>query len=406
MAGCLLVLCTQVRASAPEQPLALSEVAGLALQEQPLLAAQVAQAAAAREVAVAARQLPDPRWRFGLTSLPVDTFEFDQEPMTQVVIGVSQPLPAREKRHQAGLRAEREAALKELGMQASRNRIVRDARLAWLDAYQAEAAQAWLKRIESELMRQVEWSEVAYKTGQVAQDEVLALRGRLASFRDRIDEQHRRSGRARAELVRWLGEPGRRPLAELPGEANWQPGQGVDDRIDGHPDMAWAQAGVALAEAEAGQARAAYRPDWNLDLAYGLRGGDRPDFVSVMVGVEWPLSPGLRQDRQLAARLSNLEASRHQAEDRRRVLHSELEVALADWRAARDRLARLESEILPLAVRRVDSALTAYRTGQRGFGQVQEARRAELEAGLAGLELRVALARARVVIEYLTEEGP
>ena len=42
---------------------------------------------------VAAAALPDPVLRLGAANLPMDTFDFDQEPMTQFQLGLSQAIP-------------------------------------------------------------------------------------------------------------------------------------------------------------------------------------------------------------------------------------------------------------------------------------------------------------------------
>ena len=69
-------------ASTPGSPfLGLDEAAELAISQQPQLLAQQAAVAALNESVPAAGQLPDPKLRLGVVSLPVDTFDFTQEPM-------------------------------------------------------------------------------------------------------------------------------------------------------------------------------------------------------------------------------------------------------------------------------------------------------------------------------------
>ena len=49
--------------------------------------------AALSETAVAEAQLPDPELRFGAVNLPVDSFALDNEPMTQLLVGLRQRFP-------------------------------------------------------------------------------------------------------------------------------------------------------------------------------------------------------------------------------------------------------------------------------------------------------------------------
>ncbi len=62
-------------------------LSGSELREQALLAR-----------GTAASSLPDPMLSLGFANLPTDTFDFDQEPMTQFKVGVSQVFPRGDSR--------------------------------------------------------------------------------------------------------------------------------------------------------------------------------------------------------------------------------------------------------------------------------------------------------------------
>ncbi|NNG12776.1 MAG: hypothetical protein HKM88_05950, partial [Halobacteria archaeon] len=73
--------------------LTLAEAEQLALSEDPAVAASRARSQALREDAVASGQLPDPKLKTGLFNLPLDTFDIDQEPTTQLRLGLQQTFP-------------------------------------------------------------------------------------------------------------------------------------------------------------------------------------------------------------------------------------------------------------------------------------------------------------------------
>lgn len=384
--------------------LSLDEAAAIAVRQQPQLLAQAATLSALNESAPAAGELPDPRLRFGVVSLPLDTFSFTQEPMTQATVGISQLIPGGDKRRLATARVEREASQGGQALAATARRIARDARLAWLDLYFPSVAQDLVKQVAAEYQRQVEWSEVAYKTGKLTQEETLALRGMLETTRDRLAELHRQQAKARAGLARWVRHDADRPLEALPVSS---PPPALDtmlEQLDRHPELNALNEAVSVAEADANLAREAYKPDWSLDLSYGLRGGDRPDFVSVVVGVDLPLFPRNRQDKRLAARLAGVERATQLRADRHLALKAELEAAYADWQAADARIQRFEQDILPLAARRAESALAAYGSDRASYARVLEARRAETEARLQWLAQQVDRARAQVQIGYFAAQ--
>lgn len=398
----LLVLSGACRAGMAH--LSLEETAALAVRQQPQLLAQEAAVSALHESAPAAGELPDPKLRVGLVSLPIDTFDFTQEPMTQAVIGVSQLIPGGDKRRLSTARVEREAGQGNQTLAATGRRIARDAQLAWLDMYFPSVAQDLVKQVEAEYRRQVEWSEVAYKTGKLTQEETLALRGMLETTRDRLSELQRQQARARTSLIRWIGQAADRPLEALPDTATPPPLAQALEQLDRHPELTALNEAVSVAQADVNLAREAYKPDWSVDLSYGLRGGDRPDFVSLVVGVDLPLFPKNRQDRRLAARLAGVERAAQMRADRQHALKAELEAAYADWEAADARIKRFERDILPLAARRAESALAAYGSDRASYARVLEARRAETEARLQWLAQQVARARAQVQISYFTAQ--
>lgn len=400
LAGALCIFDPASASGLGPRPLGLAEAAELAVQQQPQLQAQQAAVTALSEAAPAAAQLPDPTLRMGLLSVPVDSLSFTRESMTEASIGISQMIPGGSKRSLASARLEREAAQGSQTLAAIARRIARDAQLAWLDLYGAGAARDLIRQVEAEYRRQLEWSEVAYKAGKLTQEETLALRGMLESTRDRDAEIARQHARAQAALGRWIGADAQRPLAAPPDASAPAPLAGLLDSLPRHPELAAFDAAVAVARSDVALAREAYKPDWSVDLSYGLRGDNRVDLVSLVVGVDLPVLPAKRQDRRLASQLAGLEQAEQIRLDRYPSLRAELEAAYADWQSAEARVVHYEQAILPLARRRVESALAAYGSDRASYGQVLEARRAEVEARLQWLAQRVARARGQAQLDY------
>ena len=66
---------------------------------------------------------------------------------------------------------------------------------------------------------------------------------------------------------------------------------------------------------------------------------------------------------------------------------------------------RYEREIIPLASRRSDAVVAAYRGGKSSQGDVLAARRAELEARLQALQLENETARLWAQLNFLIPEN-
>ena len=74
-------------------PLSLKQAEQMALQNNPGLQAHGQQAQAMRAIPAQVGSLPDPILSLNALNLPVDSFSTSQENMTQMQVGLSQPLP-------------------------------------------------------------------------------------------------------------------------------------------------------------------------------------------------------------------------------------------------------------------------------------------------------------------------
>lgn len=380
--------------------LSQDQAAALALAAQPQFTAREDAMRALRENAVAAGELPDPKLTFGLQALPLDTFDFAQEAMTQAVVGVSQAIPGGDKRALNRERMGREAEQVVADLAATRRRVERDVRLVWLDLWLPTQSLGWLRRLGDEYQQQIEWGEVAWKAGKLSRDDILQWRALREGARDRESELRVMRERARAQLRRWLGEAGEaEPAPEPPPLIALDPR--AEEGLDRHPELLRLQRALHVARADADLAKEAGKPDWNVNLAYGARGGGRPDLLSLVVGVDLPIFQANRQDRRLAARLAQVNQVEAQREEQRRLLLATLRTAQAERELAEERIQRFERDILPLQASREAAALADYRSGKGAWSRVLDARRAQIETRLQWLGQRAAQARADVQLRYL-----
>jgi len=100
---CLLVLALWPWSPVHGQELSLEQAEAQALLRDPAIEAVQSRKTALDELEVTAGELPDPMLKFGVMSLPLDSFQLGQEPMTQVQLGVVQRFPRGDSR---ALRAE------------------------------------------------------------------------------------------------------------------------------------------------------------------------------------------------------------------------------------------------------------------------------------------------------------
>jgi len=388
------------------ETLSLDQAEALALRADPSLQSLDSRRTAMEELAVASEQLPDPTLRAGLMSLPTDSWNLGQEPMTQAVIGVTQKFP---RGHSRALRSEQmleQAAALDESLRDQRLQIVLAVREGYLEVLKQER----LAAINGEAMRAfadlAEITEDYYATGRVQQQDVLRAAVELAKVEDRGTRIAQEEERARARLETWIG-----PDAWLDLDADW-PNLGTAPPVDQlksdlaeHPRIAALQRQAVAADTGVELAEQRYKPEFGIDLAYGARGGNNPDgssrsdLFSVMVMMDLPLFHKNRQDRYKAAALSESSAALFDRDDSFRRMSSEAAMQLATLERQQERLQLFEQRLLPDAGFNSEAAFSAYQAALESLTTLMRARITEYDLQLEYAALRaealVTLARLR-----------
>ena len=392
------------------QALSLAGAQAIASREAPSLVAQDAAVRAAREASIAATELPDPRLTLGVENLPLeggDRFSLTRDFMTMRKVGVMQDFVREEKLRARGERAEAEVRKEIAVLSAAKANLRRDVALAWIETWIAEQQLTLLRELESEAGLAVAAAQAALAGGKGQASDPLAAQLAASQLVDRMIEARRAIARARAQLARWIGEAAVRTLGEPPDFASLAHRHAdLLGDLESHPHLAMYAPMQAMAEAEVRLAEAAKRPDWSLEVAYAQRGPAYSNMISVGVRIDLPLFEGRRQNPAIASKLAAAERVRAEPEDARRAHLAEINMLLAEWRAAVERVQRYESSQIPLVHERSEATLSAYRGGKGDLSTVLEGRRAEIETRLAHLQAKGEMAKAWAQLNFLLPATP
>lgn len=401
----MALLVASSHAFAADPPLTLADAQRRALERSRQLAAQDFAIAASREMAAAAAQLPDPVATVGISNLPTDgpdAFSLSRDFMTMRSIGVMQEWTRGEKRRARADRFDREADRSRVERAARAAAIRRDTALAWLDRYYAEAQSSLIAEQSRQSRLEIEAAETAYRTGRGNLGEVLAARSSLGALDDRASELGRRVGAARIALARWVGEAATAPLAGKPpiDSIGLDP-EKLDSELERHPQIAALASQEEVAAAEVRLAQANKTADWSVQLMYSQRGPAYSNMVSLAVSVPLQWDQTHRQDRELGAKLALLDQARAEREDMLAAHVAEVRAMLAEWENDRERSARYERELIPLAAERTQAMLASYRGAKAGIADVLLARRGEIDMRLQALQLEAETARLWAQLNFL-----
>lgn len=398
-----------VAAATHTPALSLAEAQRLALGRSRQLSGQDLAAEAARHMAVAADQLPDPVARAGLDNLPVngpDAFTLGRDFMTMRRIGIAQELTRRDKRQLRAERFEGEAQLALAEKTAAVAEIQRDTAFAWLDRYYAETMQAVLAEQTREIELELQAVQGAYRGGRGSQTDVLAAYSAQVALEDRTSEWRQRAQAAKAALARWVGSAAADdPLGQRPAiDAIRLDPQSLAEHLARHPQLRVLAAREQVATTEARLARANRKADWSVELAYQQRGSAYSNMVSIGASIPLQWDRANRQDREIAARLALAEQAGAVREEALRAHVGEVQVMLAQWQNGRERLARYATELLPLARKRTQAALAAYAGGKSNLADLLLARRNEIDLRMQAVQLEMDTARLWAQLEFLVPD--
>jgi len=387
------------------EPLSLAQALRLAEDRSRQLPAHDAATAAAREMATAAAQRPDPVLKAGINNLPLDgpeRFSLTRDFMTMRSVGVMQELTRADKRKARSARFEREAQASQADRSLALATLQRDTALAWLDRHYQERMRDLLVLQRDEAGLQIEAADAAYRGGRGSQTDVFAARSAVAQIEDRIAQAERQVTTARTQLARWVGTAADAPLGTVATlDAVPLREQGIDQLLEHHPQITRMARQEDIARAEVDVARADRKPDWTVEVMVSQRGPAYSNMASINVSVPLPWDRKNRQDRELAAKLAMAERMRAEREEATRTHVAETLAMLQEWRSNRERLVRYDTSLVPLAAERTQAAIATYRGGAGPLSAVLEARRSEIDMRMERLRLEMDTARLWAQLNFL-----
>ncbi len=323
-----------------------------------------------------AGSLDDPRLGFAILNLPTDTFDFDQEAMTQKQIFIAQKFPwfgkLDLKTQRAALNAVRQQAI----LDAKRLELARKIADTYYElGYVATSLKtnAQLTDIVSQLLGV---AETRYATGRGLQQDVLQAQVELSKL---LDEKIT-LGRTRRTLEDRINELLNResfiavspPMNVSYPDLQLEIERLQDKALKENPQLRVRQAQIDIAAKDIELARKDYWPDMDVKLAYGQRdedftGRDLPDFVSGSVTMNIPLWQRSRQDSKLAAVKKSHQAAINFYRNLVVSLPHRVDALVTEIRDTQKNYRLFSDALLLQADQWASSSLSAYEVGELEF---------------------------------------
>ena len=170
-------------------------------------------------LSVNAGTLPDPTVSLGLANLPIDSFDFAQEGMTQFKVGVSQMFP------RGKTLALRQETLEKMSQMQPFAREDRKAQVSvtvaqlWLEVYRSQKTIALIQQDRGLFEHLVDVAESSYTTasGRTRQQDLIRAQLELTRLEDRLTMLRQRRESQLAQLGEWLADSSYELDIEMPG---------------------------------------------------------------------------------------------------------------------------------------------------------------------------------------------
>ncbi|MEE9421953.1 MAG: TolC family protein [Gammaproteobacteria bacterium] len=409
LVACIALVILSLQANAA---LTLSEAEKLSLSNDPGVAASRARSLALSENAIAEGQLADPKINAGIFNLPLDSFDHDKEPTTQLRLGIQQAFPRgrtlRYKQH----RSEWQSMTEQAKADDKASKVLRDVRSHFLELYYQIRAEQVIEETRKLFSQLVDITQLHYATGRVRQQDVLRASLELSRLDDRSTQIQTEQEIYRARLMKWVGDSALQPIAKLfPDLPELPEKENLEAALQEHPLIRAETARIESFNQGVQISREQYKPGWNVGLEYRKRFGNEPggdersDMMAAMVSVDLPLFTGKRQDKRLAASVQQAEAAELTRTDRLRELKTLLDSDYATWLRLGERAQRYEVQLLREAKANSTASLKAYQAGVTEFSTLMRARITDLDVRLDELRIRVDRAKAQARLLYLAGEN-
>ena len=387
-------------------------------------------------LSVSAGELPDPKVSLGLANLPTDTFDFQQEGMTQAKIGISQMFPRGDSR------AIKRKQLEVIGDQYPYQRQNREAKVVmtvsqlWLDAYKAQESIALIEKDRALFEQLADVAQASYSSaiGRTRQQDIVRADLELTQLEDRLTVLRQRQEMFQERLSEWLSNYFTRQYLNEISTEKWAQGSGLQldgtlpdislfnsnfyqpsinvnqeklaNELSAHPAVKALDQRIQAAGIGVDLVKQKYKPEWGVNASYGYRdddllGRDRADLFSFGVTFDAPIFTANRQDKQLRAAVSQAEAIKTEKWLLLRKMISSFDVAKAQLMRLNDRQRLYRSELLPLIYMQAEASLTAYTNDDGDFAEAVRARIAVLNAEIEALSIEVDRQKVITELNYL-----
>ncbi len=320
--------------------------------------------------------LPDPTLGLNLMNMPVNSFAFDQEPMTGKQISLMQAFPFPGKRNLKGEIAKSESEMYLQQHRELKNQLIKQIRQAYYDLYYIDRALATVNHNRERLTEFVEIAETRYSVGNGLQQDVMRAQVALSKMIDKELKLQQQRESTQARINSLINEPANAPLGKATAPEIKSNNTSLDSLLQiakqESPLLASWKTVVQRSEQQVDLALKDRYPDFSVGVAYTQRnqlknGMKGYDFLSAMVNIKLPLYHNRKQDQNVQQHRINRSSMEYRYQNAERSLEQRLQQTLSDVQKNQRLVDLYATGIIPQAEESLESSLEGYQNDKVDF---------------------------------------
>ena len=401
-------------AIAASETLSLQQAEIMALNNEPGIQSLDAKTSSLMQRSIADGQLMDPKIQVGILNLPTDTFDFDQEPMTQFKISYIQQFPSGNTRQIKSEKTTKQSEQFLHNIEDRKRSILKQVRFSYLEVLYWEQARLTVQKNMRLLDQLSEIVQSQFSLGRNLQLDVLTVQLQQSKLDDQLTQIEQKINERRFKLSEWVGEPSSKlPLRdEVPVLINDDLRSLTLDEsrtlLGAHPKVLEINTQVDITLKDIELIREAEKPGWGLNVSYAYRddaqdGTDRADFFSAMVTMDVPLFTENRQQKRRQSQQFEMRSKKDQRDALLRKMLAELAQLQVNETLIEQRKVRYQNALIPQAQQRAEAAMQSYQSGSGVFSSVMQAYMDALNTDLDAYRLDIDQLKNQAGLLYFVE---
>ena len=327
--------------------------------------------------------LPNPMLMLGLMNLPTNTFSFNQEPMTQKVVGLQQSIPFPGKLSSMEDAAAIDTLIIDKEIKDAENEIRKNVKNKYYSLSFFRKSIQLAKESKKLLEKISDVVSTKYSVSTANQQNLIKVQLEITNISDRIEDLKSKESSTLSELNALLLKEADSPIQT----ETFDSIKTLDITVKqldslsrtNRPFLQGIQLSQEKGKLKQKVAEKDYLPNFTLGVQYGQRdmlhktGMAQSDFLSFSLGISLPINYGGKISSKVDEAISMQELYSQQYYQALQYLNGVFGTDVADLNSLKERISLFEGGLLPQAQQNLSSTMASYQVNKVDFINVIDA---------------------------------